>query len=354
MKASHPKKLPVNTDYSIFGEALGKASYELGKLDGLQQNLLNPTLLVSPLTAKEATISSKIEGTQSTVSDIMMFEASNKLGKTDSLEVSNYRKAVLFATVRAKSQKLNLSFIKALHSLLLENVRGQEKRGEFRKEQVYIANKNQPIGKAKYIPPEPYLVDEYMENLEDFILNYNQDALVKAAIIHYQFESIHPFNYGNGRIGRLLIPLFLHLSGRLYQPILYLSGYFEHNRNKYMDALHNVDVSGRYDEWIKFFMVAVADQSIETQILIEKINKLHIRTIEKMSDYMSPYSDNAINFLFKMPVFKSTDLRKELNIGRATSLRIIDKLLKKGIINKISYKTEKQVIYIFRDLLNLL
>jgi Fic family protein len=350
----HPPKLPINIDLSKITEELGEAAFELGKLDGLQRNLLNPTLLVSPLTVKEATVSSKIEGTRSTISDVMLFEVSDKAEHSDTIEVANYRKAILYAVAQIKDQKLNISFIKTLHSLLLENVRGHEKRGEFRKEQVFVGAKGTTIEKATYVPPEPYIVQEYMENLESFIADHSQNNLVKAALLHYQFEAVHPFNDGNGRIGRLIIPLYLYSKGLLYQPILYLSGFFDNNRRKYIDTLHIVDETQKYEEWVKFFLKAVAVQASETQGIISKINQLREVVAKDMLCFKSPYTDITINFLFKKPIFKSSDLRMELGIGRSTSARIINKFLEEKIIDRFHSDLSKTDLYIFSGLVSIL
>lgn len=354
-KPYHPPKLPVTVDKSLIADTLGDASFELGKLDGLQRNLQNPALLVSPLTVKEATVSSKIEGTKSTVSEVMMFEASQKAEREDTVEVANYRKAILIASEQIRKQKLSLSFMKTLHSILLENVRGHEKRGDFRKGQVYVGPKNaKNISEATYIPPEHYLVPEYMENLESYILKHEQNHLIKAAILHYQFEAIHPFGDGNGRIGRLIIPLYLFSEGKLHQPILYLSGYFDKNRDEYISTLHLVDETQKYEHWVNFFLKAVIAQAKETQDLIYKINTLRAEVGDVMADFKSPYLDRSIDFLFKKPVFRNKDLREVLKIGRTTGYRIISKFTEKGMVVKIQTKLVKGDIYIFNKLTELL
>lgn len=256
-KPSLPQKLPVKLDYSQFAKELADASFELGKLDGLQRDLPNPSLLIAPLTTKEATVSSKIEGTKSTVSDVYLYEATKEGKYEDTIEVYNYKRAMLWAIDALKERKFNIAFIKDLHSILLEKSRGEQYRGKFRDVQVFIGKEGDTIENAIYVPPQSILIQEYMENLEDYILKNDENPLLKAAIIHYQFEAIHPFQDGNGRIGRLIIPLYLYQKGLLYQPILFLSGYFEKNRKEYVSSLHFVDVYQKYEEWVKFFLVSV-------------------------------------------------------------------------------------------------
>lgn len=357
-KATHPLKLPATLDYSLFAKELARASYELGELNGLQRDLPNPTLLISPLTTKEATVSSKIEGTRSTVKDVMVYEAGAGARYDDTVEVSNYKMAMIWATKSLKARQLNNSFIKELHSLLLQNARGHEKRGEFRKEQVYIGKEGDPIKKASYVPPEHYLIPDYMDNLEAFMQGNNEDLLVKSAVIHYQFEAIHPFLDGNGRIGRLIIPLYLYQKGRLIQPILYLSGFFERNRDAYIGSLQIVDKTKKYEAWIRFFLQAVESQSKETKDLITKINKLKDEVMQKGELLKSPYTYKAINFFFTKPVFRRVDFVKDIKAqSRMTGLRLINRFKELGVIQEFTPRMpegKRKRLFIFSDLLALL
>jgi Fic family protein len=356
-----PLKLPIKLDKSLFTNELAEASFELGSLNSLQRNIPNPSLLIAPLTTKEATTSSKIEGTMSTVRDVMAYEAGVAPPHNDTIEVSNYKKAIIWATRALKERKFNISFVKELHSLLLNNTRGDNKKGDFRNDMVYIGKEGDKIENATYIPPEPYLVQEYMENLEEYILLDKEHPLIKAAMIHYQFEAIHPFYDGNGRIGRLIIPLYLFQLKQLFQPILYLSGYFESNRNNYIDILHKTDETQEYEDWIRFFLIAVKEQAVETQQLIEKINKLKdaiSSTAEKMK---SPYIHKGIDFLFKYPIFKSAEFGKSLNSkSRLTGIRLLEFLKKEGVVKEFTNPNVKKIfsgrgrLFIFSDLLKIL
>ncbi|TSC92690.1 MAG: Fic family protein [Candidatus Berkelbacteria bacterium Licking1014_7] len=353
MKPYHPPKLPVKIDLGSLAKEIEGASFELGKLDGLHRNLPNPSLLIAPLITKEATISSKIEGTKSTVSDVFLYESGEKTKYPDIVEVTNYRKAMIWSMQVLMERKFNLSFMKELHSILLEDTRGHRKKGEFRKEQVFIGKEGATIEQATYIPPENILVPEYMENLEKYILGNDENHLVKAALIHYQFEAIHPFLDGNGRIGRLIIPLFLHQKGLLYQPILYLSGYYEKYRGKYIDALHHVDETRKYEEWVKFFLISVKEQAKETQILIQRITDLVREIQERTETVKSPYIAKVINFIFKKPIFTAKDLNNNIKANRVTSLRLIRKLIELGILMPFR-PPKKRRLFVFKDLLRLL
>jgi len=354
MKPHQPPKLPVKIKKESLATPLAEACFELGELNGLQKDLPNPTLLISPLTTKEATVSSKIEGTRSTVSDVFIYEATETSQYSETREVFNYRRATVFAIEALKERQLNNSFIKELHSILLEGTRGHKKRETWRKELVFIGEKGATIEKATYIPPEAIFVSEYMENLEKYILGNSEHPLIKIAVIHYQFEAIHPFYDGNGRIGRLLIPLYLYWKNFLFQPILYLSGYFDKHRNQYIKMLNCVDKTQKYEPWIEFFLEAVKEQAKDTQNLIEKIKILYKETHQKLEKLKSPYTSKTAAFIFKSPAFEAGSLRKFLNSSRATSLRIIDKMKNWKILVDYLPEGRKRKIFIFKDLIDLL
>lgn len=349
-----PYKLPVKFDIARFSNELTSASFELGKLDGLQRNLPNPQILISPLLVKEATISSRIEGTRSTISDVLEYEATGKPKHPDTVEVSNYKRAMVLAIEELKNLPINTSFIKRLHQILLENTRGHVTRGKFRGEQVWIGKEGDPIEKATYIPPEPLFIQDYMENLEKYFLENGKHPLLKIGIIHYQFEAIHPFKDGNGRIGRLLIPLYLYWKKLLYQPALYISGYFEKNRNSYIDELNRVDVSRKYEDWLKFFLISVKDQAEETQKLIAGINSLRNQIETRVEDFKSPYMHKIIHFIFSKPIFISSNASKTLRIEDRTIRRLLVRLVESKILTTTSLNGPRKRIYIFGDLIKLL
>jgi len=350
-KFHHPKKLPPSLNPQKFYLELTEAALELGNLNGLQKNLPDPKILIAPLLIKEATVSSKIEGTQSTVSDVLEYEATGKPRHKDTIEVSNYKKAMLMAIEELKKRPLDVSFIKTLHQFLLEKSRGEEVKGKFRNDRVWIGIEKAPIEKASYIPPEHFLIEEYMENLEQYILSKdNEHPLVKIGIIHYQFEAIHPFFDGNGRLGRLLIPLYLYWKEVLFQPILYISGYFEKYRSEYLNKLNGVDKTGEYENWLKFFLASVRNQAKETQDLINQILNLKGKVEIKVERIKSPYLEKIINTIFSKPILKSTDVK----IESPTSRRLLRKFTELGILKSLKIKGVKGKVYIFEDLVNLL
>ncbi|MBI4059163.1 Fic family protein [Candidatus Microgenomates bacterium] len=352
-KPNHPNKLPVEIDYGRIAKLLARAQYALGRLDGLHNQLKEPNLILAPLTTKEATVSSKIEGTQSSVRDVFLHEAGEKTRFTDVVEVSNYKEAMQYAIEELEARPLVLNLIKEIHEILLRGVRGKGRKGVFRDDQVWLGQEGDPIEKATYVPPEQNLVDEYMTNLEKYIHFENEDVLIQAALIHYQFEAIHPFNDGNGRIGRLLIPLFLYYKNKITLPILYLSGYFESNKDAYLDALHKVDIDNDYNNWIQYFLNAVIKQSGETQKLIEKILNLNEETAKKVEDIKSPYISRIVEFLFKKPIFNVPMLTEEISAHRSTMIRLVEELIRLNILIEIKLEKHKRT-FVFTDLVKIL
>jgi len=355
-----PKKLfntRLNLDYNKFGEQLSKAQYSLGLLEGSQKKLHNPTLLISPLTVKEATVSSSIEGTQSTVSDVYLYEAGGKPKHIDTPQVVNYRKAMNFAmNGLIKGRSISSHFINTMHGILLKGVRHRGKIGEFRNDKVWIAEReDDPIEEALYVPPQHYLVPEYMEDLIKYISQGKENALIKAGLSHYQFEAIHPFNDGNGRIGRLLIPLILCYKNRLTHPILYISGYLEKNRDDYIESLHRVDVTGNYEDWLNFYFNSVSNQLEETQKLIDSIYNLYEYTKEKIRLSKSPYFIPFLDFVFKSPIFTIQMAKNNTGVStRTTILNLIKTFEAKGFIIGLDVRKERAKLYIFDPLIKLL
>ncbi|OGC87705.1 hypothetical protein A3D70_02165 [Candidatus Adlerbacteria bacterium RIFCSPHIGHO2_02_FULL_54_18] len=355
----NPKKLcedGLKLDYNQFASEQAEAEYALGLLEGSQKKLHNSELLISPLTAKEATVSSKIEGTQSTVSDVFLHEAGATTKHADIAEVSNYRTAMLFAIRELKkNRELSKHLAKTLHEILLKDTRHKGTLGEFRKGPVWIAKKHgDPIEKAIYVPPEAHFVNDYVEDLLCYLKQGKENSLIKAGIAHYQFEAVHPFEDGNGRIGRLLIPLVLHQSNRLSKPILYVSGYMEANRDEYIEALHDVDESGRIEPWLKFFFKSVAAQLQETQTLVERIYTLYDSMRASFGVSKSPYLIPFLDFLFESPVFTTPMVLEQTKATDITIKRLIQMLVKDGKIEEMPYRLNRAKLYRFKPLLDIL
>ena len=346
-------KLPAKIDYSGFISSLTKANYSLGKLNAFFKFLPNPDLLITPLLVKEATLSSKIEGTQSSITDVYLHEAGQKTTYEDVKEIVNYRKALEYAREILKQKPIHLNLIKQMHSILMQNVRGHDRnRGEFRKVQNWIGIPGTPIEQATYVPPPPEQVTEYMDNLEKYLNSSGEDFLVQAALVHAQFECIHPFVDGNGRIGRILIPLFLYAKEMISHPALYVSEFFEKNRRDYYTLLNKISNENDYEDWIKFFLEGVYWQSEKTQDTINQMLKLYNEIKEKLYAFKSPYSFKVLDFLFDRPIFTSREIIEKLKLNKVTVSRLIKMFVKIKVIEESAKKRNR--IFIFRKLLRII
>ncbi|MGC9310197.1 MAG: Fic family protein [Candidatus Aenigmatarchaeota archaeon] len=348
------QKLPIEIDYSELLPLLNKATFALGTLSGLFRIIPNPCLLISPLTTREATLSSKIEGTLSTLTDVYEYEAGVKTEHIDIAEVINYRTSLEYAIGELKEKDFDLELLKKMHEILMKDVRGGDRNpGEFRKIQNWIGKFGAPVGKARYVPPPPEIVDELLENLREYMVHDEKDPLVQAGLIHSQFESIHPFLDGNGRIGRLLIPLFLYRKKLLPYPILYVSEYLEENRDEYYDALWRVTRDKDYITWLKFFLTAVKEQCDRTQKTIYDIMALYEDTKKTASEIKSPYALAFVDLIFRRPIFSGKVVETNLNTNRTTVMRLVQAFTKMGIIREMAEKKRNR-LYRFDRLFDIL
>lgn len=321
---------------------IGRANHSLGQLNGLLRSLQNPDLLTTPLLTKEAVLSSRIEGTQASLQDVFLYEAAGKEAESDEIErdvreILNYRKAMKIALSDLKKKPIAETFIKELHSVLLDSVRGSSKdRGNFRKVQVFIGRAGHSIDDATFIPPEANQISKLMSNWEKFVHSEEGiDPLVTTAIAHYQFEAIHPFLDGNGRIGRLLIPLILFERNMLSYPLLYISQYFEEHRGDYYDLLRDVSEKNAWEAWIKFFLVAVRFQCDETQKTIIQILSLYDEMKEKCLQISSPYAIRFLDIIFSTPIFSFNLLRDQLGSkAHQTVYNLTERFLALGVIKE--------------------
>jgi Fic family protein len=362
-----PSKLPIkNIKWEELSVLLGETNTEIGRYDGLLEDMTSPEILLSPLVRKEAELSSKIEGTQSTMSEVLEYEAGKRdmdKRKIEDINVlRNYRKTLLWAEEELKNGKeFSLFFLKEMHSILMHESRwdSSTEPGTFRTKRVYIGQPGTSIEQAKYIPPEHFLIPEYMENWEDYLKNSKEERLVKTAVIHAQFEIIHPFDDGNGRIGRMLITLFLYLSGMLHRPIFYMSQYFENNRDHYYEALRNITRHDncQWHEWIEFFIIAVKEQVKNNIKKVREINKLYKQKSTEFKEAIrSQYYKDAIEAFFKRPIINSIDFARESKIKSfSTARNILKKLESKNLIKKVKEGQGRYPsIYLFKDIMDLL
>lgn len=344
-----PEKLPVNLSTALYDceiiKLIAKANNAMGAYRGFLINTINPMLLISPLVSQEAVLSSKLEGTHATIEDFINYDAGNEVSvsKDEMQEVMNYRSALFYALDKMSimsddseegMHKLPLSvrLIKEMHKILLDNVRGQTKSpGEFKTEQNYIGSSSE----ITFTPLPPELTSDYMANLEKYIHYDEVDLLVQTALIHCQFEMIHPFKDGNGRIGRLLIPLFLYYRDILPVPTFYMSAFFEKDRNLYLEKLSAVSKNNDYATWIKYFLEGVIQQA-ETNTLKAKamLNKYNEFKEICVSDISSRYAIALLDEIFKKPAFKAKQIQEVIPGSKGTLYNMLDEFVDKGILKR--------------------
>ena len=364
-KASYiPRKLPPQEiDWKKLIPLIGKAHAAIARYDGLLQSLINPAVLLSPLTTNEAVLSSKIEGTQASLEEVFELEAGFRKERPESIkqdihEIINYRISLLTAEKGLEQRDITLNFVKGIHKILLSSVRGRNRNpGEFRKDQNWIGRPGTAIEEARFIPPNPIIVQEFMEDWEVFLLSNNfEDKLVQLAILHAQFEIIHPFKDGNGRIGRLLIPLFLYAKKLLSRPMFYLSEYLEARRQEYYDKLLFVSEKDDWQAWIEFFLMAIIQQSNSNTKKAEKILELYEELKQKFLDSThSQYAVPLLDVFFQKPIVNSSTALKLANIGnRVTGNVLLRKLEENKLIVILSTgKGRNPNVYALPKLINI-
>ncbi len=357
-----PNSLPPKIFYDeSLVQLLSEANLLLGNLNGLGTQLPNPNLLIIPYVRREAVLSSKIEGTQTSLSELFYFEAARKDEKkkksqiTDVLEVFNYVKALDYGIKRLESLPISVRLIKEIHAILMKSVRGDHLTpGEFRRTQNWIGPAGCSLNDATFVPPPVEEMKEALGDLERFIHSKNAlDGLIQCAAIHYQFETIHPFLDGNGRIGRLLTVLFLCEREYLKYPLLYLSAYFERHRNQYYETLLGVSQKGDWSSWIKFFLKAVAEESrsvIDNSRAILALLDCYRHKIEQKRP--SIYVFKLLDLISKNPYISITRAAKLMKTSFHTARAAIEKLQAMKILIEATDK-ERGKIYCAQELLNI-
>ena len=343
------KGIKIDVDDEL-NRLMNKAYLLLGRLDGMAITLPDVDLFVSMYVQKEAVISSQIEGTQASLVDVLQKDRDNEKIK-DTEEIVNYIKAANYAFERLKDMPLCMRLIKETHSILLSNVRGKEKiPGDFRKSQNWIGQAGSTIKNASFIPPSPDEMNICLNDLEKYINENNKVVnLIKIALIHYQFETIHPFLDGNGRMGRLLITLFLKEQGLIEYPVLYLSYFFKRNRNKYYELLNNIRIKGEFEEWIKFFMKGICEISENAITSIQKIVELKKHDIEKIRLLSKGNISKLLlvyDYLLKHPFVEMDDIRNLLNLSKPTVNKLLENLITLEILEFVEEKKRyRQYVY---------
>ena len=360
MKPYQPDALPLkDLDYQRLFALIGDANAELARYDGLLQGIVNPQIMLSPLTREEAILSSKIEGTQATVDEVLQQEAGIvQEGEKahDIHEIINYRTALDSAYRYVNERPITLSLVGKLHTILMDSVRGKDKTpGEFRKEQNWIGSYGCTIEQASFVPPNPLQLHDHLEAWQHYMAADDIDLLLQTAVVHAQFELIHPFKDGNGRIGRILIPLFLYQKKKLSQPMFYLSAYLEAHREEYYAGLQNISQEGDWNGWIAFFLKAITVQAKNNNQKVKAIMALYEKTkktIQRVTH--SQYAMALLDDIFKRPIFRTTDLVKRTGIHKPTALGLIRKIKTHDILKELfPGRGRRAAVLCFPELLNI-
>lgn len=352
--------VPVNHEWHwedpTINALLEQATKALGELNAFSIIVPDIDLFIEMHVVKEAQTSSKIEGTQTGFDEALMPEDQIRPEKRDDWrEVRNYIDAVNIAVKELKTLPLSNRLLKQTHAILMQGVRGEHKQpGEFRTSQNWIGGSN--LADATFIPPHHDGVDELMGDLEKFWHNEQVVVphLIRVAISHYQFETIHPFLDGNGRIGRLLIPLYLVSHGLLAKPSLYLSDFFERNRASYYDALMRVRVSNDLIHWVRFFLNGVAQTAAKGRDVFSQILALRSQVEQQILTLgkRAPNARQALNVLYRKPVVTAADLVEALDLSHPTVNALLRDFVRLGLLREVTGASRNR-LYVFETYLDL-
>ena len=352
-----PHSLPPKIEWdNVVVNSLSRADFLLGKLAREGSQLPNPHLLMRPFITREAVLSSKIEGTQTTLGDILAADAGARVKQNlnDLQEVQNYITALDYGLARLAEFPLSLRLIKEIHEHLMQGVRGSNATpGEFRRSQNWIGSPGCVLNAAKFVPPPPDYLMGCLGELENFLHDRSLPPLIHIALCHYQFEAIHPFLDGNGRVGRLLIMLLLVEQRMLPSPLLYLSAFFEATRDEYYKQLYNVSSKGTWNEWLIYFLNGVAVQSEDVLSRAERINALLNQWKIDVASTGSQVPIDIVQNLAVNPYFTINKITEDLGIAYSTAQRGVQKLEVVGIIKKTN-DNKRGKVYCATAILNIL
>lgn len=357
----HDGKFPpgAQLDWSELIPVLGPAAAAVARYDGMLAAIPNPGVLLAPLSTQEAVLSSRIEGTQATMGEVLEFEAGQKPDspgrREDINEVLNYRSAMRHAEAMLRELPLSQRVIRDAHSVLLAGVRGQGKSpGAYRRTPNWIGPPGCAISDATFVPIGADKLPNAMSAWERYIHADAPDRLVQLAVLHAEFEALHPFLDGNGRLGRMLVPLFLWQNSLIRAPTFYISAYFEAHRDTYYERLLAVSRDDDWTRWCRFFLEAVQIQAEDNLTKTRGILSLY----ESMKDRIvsltrSQYAIRALDWIFERPIFKSTDFVVGAGIPRPTARRLLDALRRSEVLRVIVPGSGRRAtVFVYPDLLN--
>lgn len=353
---------PTNLEYEKFVEPLIKATDAVARYDQMLKNMHNSEIFLAPLRYQEAVISSRMEGTVSTMDEILKYEADHNEENQKTINVrSEVIETILYQRALKATQKamedgypLSQPLIKGMHQRLLFGGRGASKEpGKFKNEQNYIAEKFKK--EILFVPISPEKLQDGLDELFQYIGGSQHPALIKTGITHIEFEALHPFKDGNGRIGRMLITLMLWSSGTISVPHFYISGFLEDHKDRYIDTMRLVSQNGDWNSWCAFFLEAIEKQSVRNLSIAENIGSLYEEMKTVFSDTLSSkWSVSALDFVFTNPVFRNNKFTTNSGIPRATAARFTRVLLEKNIIQTIEEASGRRpALYSFEPLMEL-
>lgn len=354
---------PSKIEYNKFVNELIAASSALARYDQMLKNLHNSEILLAPLRNQEAVISSRMEGTISTMDEILQYEADsseggdtkNNLYRSDVFETILYQRALKSAQgAMEDGYEISASFIKTLHQRLLSWGKGAAKApGKFKHEQNYLADKVKRD--IRFIPISPESLDSGLDVLLNYMKESVEPILVKTGLMHLEFEALHPFQDGNGRIGRMLITLYLWHAKQISAPHFYISGFFEENKDEYIDTMRNVSQNNEWERWLIFFLTAIEKQATKNLEIAEDISSLYEKMKNVFSELLSSrYGITALDFIFTNPIFRNSKFTSHAGIPPATAQRFAKVLLENGLITtKQEASGRRSALYSFEPLMQL-
>lgn len=354
---------PEDLDWARLVPIIGPANAAVARYDGMLAAIPNAHVLLSPLTTQEAVLSSRIEGTQATMGEVLEYEARGDTDEpsspkeADIWEILNYRRAMRAATEMLNDLPLCQRIVLECHRILLNSVRGHGKApGQYRKIPNWIGPKGCHIEEARFVPINAEKLPGAMSRWEKYIHDgVAPDRLVQLALLHVEFEALHPFLDGNGRLGRMLIPLFLYQAGLIKQPMFYISAYLESHRDEYYDRLLAVSRDNDWSGWCAFFLQVVRIQAEENLAKAQAILNLYNRMKTRFAELThSQYAIHALDWVFERPIFKSSDFVHSAKIPKPTAQRILTLLKTEGILREIQPGSGRRAaILAYSELLNI-
>lgn len=355
-RAFHPKPLPPVIEWSPSLIAkLSTADQLLGRLSGEARRLPNPNILIRPFVKREAVYSSRIEGTQATLGELLEVEAGGAVNRSpdDLREVANYVQALEHGITRLQEFPLSLRLVREMHGILMAGVRGEHATpGEFRTSQNWIGQAGCTLKDARYVPPPPDALGDCLRDWETYLHESEEPVLITCALMHYQFEAIHPFLDGNGRIGRLMISLLLCERGALPSPMLYLSAFFDATRTEYYEALSGISERGDWLNWLHYFLNAVIRQAEDVLDRAERMNAL-LEGWKENTVNLTPSAAKMIHFLGSNPFVTAKKASESLEIAYNTANRSLQALKKAGILIPTT-GAKRDRVFVARELLDIL